>query len=124
MRWVVIPHRSEPLTAIRSVVTQSAEELPLKRVYLRMPDREVPILKIASWRRDVDQTLVTYKMYGPYREDGFYLFPLGAYLRIAQLQVDLAAHRIALPVLELPSQGVPQTHRSSGRSSGHLQVSA
>jgi hypothetical protein len=92
---------------ILTVVTQSAEELPLKRVYLRMPDREIPVLKIASWRREVDQALATYKMYGPNREDGFYLFPLSAYLRVAQLQADLAANRLSLPVLELPTQSGP-----------------
>ena len=92
---------------ILTVVTQSAEELPLKRVYLRMPDREVPVLKIASWRRSVDQTLATYKMYGPYREDGFYLLPPSAYLRVAQLQADLAANRLSLPVLELPTDVGP-----------------
>jgi hypothetical protein len=92
---------------VLTVVTQSAEELPLKRVYLRMPDREVPILKIASWRRNIDQTLVTYKMYGPYREDGFYLFPLGAYFRVAQLQADFATHRSGLPMLELPYEHGP-----------------
>jgi hypothetical protein len=92
---------------ILTVVTQSAEELPLKRVYLRMPDREVPVVKIASWRREVDQTLVTYRMFGPYREDGFYLFPLSAFLRVAQLQVDFAANRSGLPVLDLPAQVGP-----------------
>jgi len=71
------------------VVTQSVQELPLKRGYLRMLDPVIPLLKIASWRRDVDQT-PTYKMYGPHREDGFYLLPLSAYLRVAQLQ---AAYR-------------------------------
>jgi hypothetical protein len=28
-------------------------------------------VKLANWRRNVDQALVTYKMYEPYREDGF-----------------------------------------------------
>jgi hypothetical protein len=71
---------------ILTIVTQDTRELPLKRVYLRMPDREIPLIKLSSWRRDVDQTLVTYKMYGPCREDGFYLFPLSAYFRVAQVQ--------------------------------------
>ena len=88
------------------MVTQSVQELPLKRVYLRMPDREISLLKIASWRRDVDQT-PTYKMYGPYREDGFYLFPLSAYLRVAQLQADLTANRSGLPLLEFPYPNGP-----------------
>jgi len=89
---------------ILTVVTQTAQELPVRRVYTRLPDREIPVLKLASWRRDVDQTLVTYKMYGPYREDGLYLFPLGAYLRTAQIQMDLATNRSGLPVLELPAE--------------------
>jgi hypothetical protein len=89
---------------ILTVVTQATEELPLKRVYLRMPDREIPLLKIASWRMDVAPTLVTYKMFGPYREDGFYLFPVSAILRVAQLQIDLAANRSGLPLLEFPFQ--------------------
>jgi hypothetical protein len=90
-----------------TIVTRSAQELPLKRIYLRMPDREIPILKVASWRRDVLPTLVTYKMYGPYREDAFYLFPLGAYFRVAQVQVDFAINRLGWPVMELPYQHGP-----------------
>jgi hypothetical protein len=85
-----------------TVVTQSADELPLKRVYLRFPEREIPLLKLASWPRKVDQPLVTYKMYGPYREDSLYLFPLSAYFRTAQVQLDLAANRSGLPVFEMP----------------------
>jgi hypothetical protein len=92
---------------ILTVITQNAEELPLKRVYLRMPDREVLLLKLGGWRRDVDQASVSYKMYGRYREDGLYLFPTGAFLKVAQLQVDFAASRMGLPVLELPSSSVP-----------------
>jgi hypothetical protein len=97
---------------ILSAMTQRAEELPLKRVYLRMPDREVPLVKIASWRTEVDPTMVSYKMFGPYREDGFYLFPLSAYLRVAQLQADFAANRMSLPVLELPYSGGPEWLRT------------
>ena len=96
---------------VLNVMTQSVDELPVKRVYLRMPDREIPLLKIASWRRDVDQTLVLHKIY-PYLEDGFYLFPLSAYLRIAQMQVDFAVNRFGLPLLEFPIQDVPNWLRT------------
>jgi len=97
---------------ILTVVTQKPEELPLKRVYLRTADWEIPLLKISSWRRNIDQTLLTYKMYGPYREDGFYLFPTSAYLRVAQLQADFAANRSDLPLLELPAQLGPKWLRT------------
>jgi hypothetical protein len=97
---------------ILTMVTQSVQELPLKRVYLRMPDREIPLLKIGSWGRDVDPRLASYKMYGPYREDGFYLFPLGAYLRVGQMQADLAANRSALPLFEFPDPNAPDWLKS------------
>jgi hypothetical protein len=90
-----------------SVLTQTAEELPLQRVYVRLPDREIPLLKISSWRVNVDQGLITYRMYGPYREDGFYLFPAAMQLRTAQIQADFAANRSGFPVLEFPTQEVP-----------------
>ena len=89
---------------ILTVVTQKPEELPLKRVYIRTADKQIPLLKLASWRRNVEQSLLTYKMYGSDREDGFYLLPLSAYLRTAQLQADFAANRSALPIIEFPSR--------------------
>ena len=87
-----------------AVLTQNSEELPLKRVYLRTVGQEIPLLKLSSWRVNVDQKLLAYTMFGPYREDGFYLFPTGAMLRTGQLQADFAASRSGLPLLELPSQ--------------------
>ena len=91
-----------------SVVTQKSDELPLKRLYLRLPDREIPLLKISSWPVHVDQGLVTSRMYGPFREDGFYLFPAGIQLRTAQIQADFAASRSGFPVLEFPTEQVPR----------------
>ena len=87
-----------------SVVTQKTEELPLKRLYLRLPDRQVSVLKISSWRVNVDQALITARMFGPYREDGFYLIPTSAYLRPGQIQADFAVNRSGLPVMEFPAQ--------------------
>jgi hypothetical protein len=86
-----------------NVMTQKPEELPVKRLYLRTPDREIPLLKISSWRVNVDQSLVTHKMFGPYREDGFYLFPTSASLRPGQIQLDFAVNRSGLPLREFPS---------------------
>jgi len=90
-----------------SVLTQKSEELPLKRLYLRTIDRQIPLLKISSWRVDVDQALLAQKMFGPYREDGFYLLPTSAYLRVGQVQADFALNRSGLPILEFPTESVP-----------------
>ena len=92
---------------VLTVETQKSEDLPLKRVYLRTQDREIPLSKISSWRMNVDQKLIAYKRYGPYREDGFYLFPFSAILRIGQIQADFAADRSNYPVLDFPAYRVP-----------------
>jgi hypothetical protein len=90
-----------------TVVTQRSEELPLKRVYIRANDRDVPVQKLSSWRGDVDSALLTHKIYGPYRETGFYLIPTGMTLREGQLLADFAANRTAMPILQLPNKGTP-----------------
>jgi hypothetical protein len=48
-----------------AVVTQNSEELPLKRAYLRT-DRQIPLLKIASWLRSVDQNLILVQRHGSF----------------------------------------------------------
>jgi hypothetical protein len=90
-----------------TVVTHKAEELPLKRVYIRANDRDVPVQKLSSWRGDVDSALLTRKIYGPYRETGFYLLPTGMTLRDGQLLADFAANRTGMPILQLPNKGAP-----------------
>ena len=90
-----------------TVVTQRSEELPLKRVYIRANDQDVPVQKLSSWRGDVDSALLTHKIYGPYREAGFYLLPTGMTLRDGQLLADFAVNRTAMPILQLPNKGTP-----------------
>jgi hypothetical protein len=92
---------------ILSIESQKPEELPLKRVYLRTPEREIPLLKLGTWRWNLDQKLIAYKRYGPVREDGFYLYPTAAMLRPGQFQVDLATRRMAYPVLDFPAPATP-----------------
>jgi hypothetical protein len=92
---------------ILTVHTHKSEELPLKRVYVRTLDREIPLIKLSSWRMGVDPKLLAYRIYGPYREDGFYLFPLSASLRVGQIQADFAVNRSSKPVLDLPAYEVP-----------------
>jgi hypothetical protein len=92
---------------ILSIETQKPEELPVKRVYLRTPEREIPLIKLGTWRWNLDQKLIAYKRYGPVREDGFYLYPTAAMLRPGQFQVDLPVGRMAYPVLDFPAPATP-----------------
>jgi hypothetical protein len=74
------------------ILTQKAEELPVKRVYLRVDGKEQPVYKVSGWRTPVDGGSVTAKVFGPNRDDGFYLVPGGAMLRKGQLVLDLSAN--------------------------------
>jgi hypothetical protein len=97
-----------------TVVTQKAEELPLTRVYIRAKEQDVAMQKVSSWRSDVDSALLTHKIYGPYREAGFYLVPTGMTMRDGQLLADFAANRTGLPILQLPNKGAPDRLRALG----------
>ena len=92
---------------ILTVVTQEAQDLPIKNLYIRASGQRIPLARISRWRVDVDPRLATHKIYGPYREDAFYLFPTGALFRPGQVQADLGAGRTGFPVLEMPPQWVP-----------------
>jgi hypothetical protein len=93
---------------VLSVLTQKPEELPLKRVYIRAKDQDIPLTKLSSWRSEVSNKPLVQKMYGSYREDGLYLFPTGMALRDGQLRVDFAANSTGLPLLQLPVKDPPE----------------
>jgi len=86
-----------------AVWTQKPEELPVKLVHIRTDTQDVPVKKVSSWKTPVDSGSITAKMYGPNREDGFYLVPGGAMLRKGQLRVELSANGAGWNLLELPS---------------------
>jgi hypothetical protein len=87
-----------------SVWTQKAEELPVKRVFIRAPrGEEIPVIRVSSWRTPVEQGSAAYKRWGPYRQDGFYLVPSGALMRDGQLVMDLTNGAIEWVMMELPS---------------------
>jgi hypothetical protein len=87
-----------------AVWTQKAEELPVKRMFIRANGQDVPVQKLSSWRSEVDKDSLAATMYGPYREDGFYLVPTGAMLRNGQIIMDMSANRSGWVILELPSK--------------------
>ena len=70
-------------------------------IWTQKPE-ERPVYKVAGWKTAVDGASLTAKMYGPNREDGFYLVPGGAMLKKGQIVLDLA-DRAGWVMLELPS---------------------
>jgi hypothetical protein len=85
-----------------SAVSQEADELPLKRVYVDNDGGEVTLQKIASIRRNVPRSSPIHAPLGPYREDSFYLAPAGSMMRKGVVLVDFAARRSGFRLYELP----------------------
>jgi len=85
-----------------SAVSQQADELPLKRVYVDNGSREITLEKIASIHRDVPRSSPIYAPLGPYREDSFYLAPAGSMMRKGSVLVDFATRRSGFRLYELP----------------------
>ena len=85
-----------------NAVSQEADELPLKRVYVESQGREITLEKIGSIRRDVPKTSPVYAMLGRYREDAFYLAPAGAMMRKGTVMVDFAVRRSGFRLYQLP----------------------
>ena len=76
-----------------SAVSQNTDELPLKQVYTRQGGKSLPLKQLSSKRRDVPSGSLTRTMFGPYREDSFYLLPVGALMQEWKLLTDFAKNR-------------------------------
>lgn len=85
-----------------NAVSQEADELPLKRVYVESNGREITLEKIGSIRREVPKASPVYAMLGRYREDAFYLAPAGVMMRKGTVMVDFAVRRSGFRLYELP----------------------
>jgi hypothetical protein len=97
-----------------SAVSQEADELPLKRVYVENNNGDITLEKIASIRRDVPKTSLAFAMLGPWREDAFYLAPAGAMMRKGSVMVDFAVRRSGFRLYELP--GTPPAFVKADRN--------
>ena len=73
-----------------AVLTQKPDELPVKRVYIRANNQDIPLPKLSSWSSKSSEKLLSTRIYGSNREDGFYLFPTAAIFREGQLHVELS----------------------------------
>jgi len=91
-----------------TVISRKSEELPLKRVYIQSSAPDITLQRLSSWRSNVDSKLLAYEWYGPYREDGFYLVPVGPMTREGMMIVDFAPDKLSLRILKLPSEAALQ----------------
>jgi hypothetical protein len=90
-----------------TIHSQKSEELPLRRMYIHADGRDTPMHKVSSWRSDVDSKLVAQKVFGPYRETGFYLLPTGMLVQPGEVYVEFALDGVVVNVFRLPSASAP-----------------
>jgi len=97
-----------------NALSQKEEELPIKRAYIRADGSDVELRRVSNWRANVKADLATYKMYGPYRDDAFYLVPTGMMVRDGQILVDFTMNRTGQVMLQLPSTAAPRATQNFG----------
>jgi hypothetical protein len=97
-----------------TAISQKQEELPVKRVYIKTGGQEVPLKQIMSWRSAVGTETLAHKVYGPYREDAYYLIPTGLMLRNGDILFDYAANATNIGILRLPSAAAPDATKTFG----------
>ncbi len=95
-----------------TAISQKSEELPLKRVFIRASGQDVPLQQVMSWRSDVGAGTLARKVYGSYREDGYYLVPTGMMVRDGQMLLDFTANAAGVTFLQLPSTAAPNATKS------------
>jgi hypothetical protein len=107
-----------------SAVSQNADELPLKQVYTRQGGKSLPLKQLSSKRRDVPSGSLTHTMFGPYREDSFYLLPVGALMQEWKLLADFAKNRneFSISLSQLNPPRFIQTDRT--RNAGKVDPAA
>ena len=90
-----------------TVLTQKSEEMPVKRIH---PNQQwdVALAKLSSWSSKNPDSLLSTKIYGANREDGFYLFPTGAIVRDGQVQVELSGANPIIRIVQLPIKDPPE----------------
>jgi hypothetical protein len=86
-------------------LAQKPEDLPLKRVFHRA-GQEHPIARISNWRSELDAAMLARKIYGPYREDGFYLFPTGYRERDGQILINYGTTTSDISIAQFPGEPI------------------
>ena len=82
-------------------LAQQPEDLPLQRVFHRA-GQEHPMTRVSNWRSELDAAMLARKVYGGYREDGFYLFPTGYWVRDGQMLVRYGATAADTTIAQFP----------------------
>jgi hypothetical protein len=88
---------------VLTAVSREPDELPLKTVYARTTNGDVPLQRVASWQDRVPDTTTVFAAYGSYRQYSVYLWPLAILPNDAILMCDFAANRNGFTVSHHPT---------------------
>jgi hypothetical protein len=83
-------------------ISRNADELPLRRVYTQAGSRDIDLQRLGSRRSELPAGSLARAVVGPYREDAFYLAPVGALLRQSLLMCDFAKNRDGFVINRAP----------------------
>jgi hypothetical protein len=97
-------YRAVGKTALVLVVAISkrSDELPLRRVFTRIGAKDFDLPKLGGKRSETQAGSQARALFGPYREDAFYLAPIGALLRENLLICDFARNRTGFFINRAP----------------------
>jgi hypothetical protein len=85
-----------------AALSRNADELPLRRVFTLAGRQEIALRKLGSRRSELPPSSVARQVIGRFREDGFWLAPVGPLLRENALLCDFARNRTGFVITRAP----------------------
>lgn len=86
-----------------SVVTHKSEELPLQRAFFRLASGdEAPLKLLGRSRQPITPDSAAHLLYGPYREDSFYLMPVHLLVEEGTVLADFTTNRTDFRIFQFP----------------------
>ena len=85
-----------------AALSRNADELPLRRVFTLAGRQEIALRKLGSRRSELPPSSAARQVIGRFREDGFWLAPVGPLLRENALLCDFARNRAGFVINRAP----------------------
>jgi hypothetical protein len=85
-----------------AALSRNSDELPLRRVFTRVGKQEVDLRKLGSRRSELPPSSAAREVIGRFREDAFWLAPVGPLLRENALLCDFAKNRTGFVINRAP----------------------
>jgi len=93
--------------------SQSADELPIRRVYVRNNDGgEIELRRVGAQQFTIPNDSAAHKTFGPFQETSFYWAPMDSLAAPGQILIDFATNRTGFTIAQLPFE-LPPWYRGS-----------